>query len=146
MQFSPLLTDRDLLIAHGCPRTSIAGDDQTPRYRSAIERLPSSGGTRAAPLLTAHAARFRARLASDMDEAEDGFRSATKVFGELGLVFSLAVTQVEHAEWLLEHDRPEDAEPLLAEARETFERLGAAPSLERVAQSSARMRPAEPVL
>ena len=80
-----------------------------------------------------------------MDEAEDGFRSATKVFGELGLVFSLAVTQVEHAEWLLEHDRPEDAEPLLAEARETFERLGAAPSLERAVQSSARTRPAEPV-
>ena len=98
------------------------------------------------PLLTAHAARFRARLASDMDEAEDGFRTATEVFGEQGMVFSLAVTQLEHAEWLLEHDRPEDAEPLLAEARETFDRLGAAPSLKRAAQSSARMRPVEPVL
>jgi hypothetical protein len=97
------------------------------------------------PLLTAHAARFRARLASDMDEAEDGFRRATEVFGELGMVFSLAVTQLEHAEWHLEHDRPEHAEPLLAEAREAFERLGAAPLLERAAQSSARSRPAEPV-
>jgi class 3 adenylate cyclase/tetratricopeptide (TPR) repeat protein len=97
------------------------------------------------PLLTAHAARFRARLASDMDEAEDGFRRATELFGELGLVFSRAVTQLEHAEWLLEHDRPEHAEPLLAEASEAFERLGAAPSLERAAQSSARSRPAEPV-
>jgi hypothetical protein len=38
----------------------------------------------------------------------------------------------EHGEWLVETGRAEDAEPLLAEAREIFERVGAAPWLERL--------------
>jgi hypothetical protein len=54
------------------------------------------------------------------------------VFLEFGFVFYLAATQLEHAEWLIEQGRPGEAEPLLAEARETFERLGAKPWLERI--------------
>jgi hypothetical protein len=48
----------------------------------------------------------------------------------------LAVTQLEHGEWLVGQGRADDAEPLLAEARETFERLSAKPWLERAAQVS----------
>jgi len=44
------------------------------------------------------------------------------------------VTQLEHGEWLAGQGRRDEAEPLLAEARETFERLEAAPWLERAAQ------------
>jgi hypothetical protein len=47
--------------------------------------------------------------------------------------FYLAVTQLEHAEWLVTQDRPEEAEPLLGDARETFERLQATPWLDRLA-------------
>ena len=46
-------------------------------------------------------------------------------------MFWHAVTQVEHAEWLVAQDRASEAGPLLAEAQETFERLEARPWLER---------------
>ena len=39
---------------------------------------------------------------------------------------------LEHGEWLAEGGTADEAEPLLAEAREIFERLGAAPWLERL--------------
>jgi class 3 adenylate cyclase/tetratricopeptide (TPR) repeat protein len=84
------------------------------------------------PLLDGHAARFRAKLAGDAPAAERGFRRAAEIFRERGLVFWLAVTQLEHAEWLVGHARPAEAQPLLVEARETFERLEAKPWLERV--------------
>jgi hypothetical protein len=44
------------------------------------------------------------------------------------------VVQLEHAEWLAGQGRRDEAEPLIAEARETFERLEAAPWLERATQ------------
>ena len=112
------------------------------RLLGTIERLRP--GERP-PLLTAHAARFRARLGSGA-EAEESFGRAIGVFGELGTVFWLAVTQLEYAEWLMQHDRTDDAEPLLDYARATFERLEAAPWLERAAAASSRTRSAEPVL
>jgi len=46
--------------------------------------------------------------------------------------FYLAITLTEHSEWLASEGRVDDAEPMLAEARATFERLEAKPWLERV--------------
>ncbi len=89
------------------------------------------------PILTAQAARFRARLADDPTAAESGFRRAVDIFREHSLAFWLAVTQLEHGEWLVAQGRDDDAEPLLAEARETFERLEAAPWLERLERGEA---------
>jgi class 3 adenylate cyclase/tetratricopeptide (TPR) repeat protein len=80
------------------------------------------------PLLAAHAHRFRAKLAGDEGE----FRAATALFRELALNFWLAVTLVEHGELLAGQGRTDEAEPLLAEARQSFERLEAAPWLERI--------------
>jgi hypothetical protein len=51
------------------------------------------------------------------------------------LPFYLAVVQLEHGEWLMARGRPDDAQPLLAEARETFERLEATPWVERTLES-----------
>ena len=45
--------------------------------------------------------------------------SAEATFRELDMPFYLAVTQLEHAEWLAGQDRRPTAEQLLAEARET---------------------------
>ena len=81
------------------------------------------------PLLEAHAHRVRARL--DDDESE--FEVAAADFRRLEMAFYLAVTLLEHGEWLVAHDREDEAEPLLAEAREIFERLGARPWLDRAA-------------
>ena len=58
------------------------------------------------------------------------------IFREYGLVFWLAVTLLQHGEWLVSQGRVEQADPLLAEARETFEQLEAKPWLERATQVS----------
>ena len=80
--------------------------------------------------------RLRARMAAAQardGDVERGFKAAARVFREYGAVFWLAVTLLEHGEWLWGAGRLEDAEPLLAEARETFERLEARPWLGRAA-------------
>jgi ATP/maltotriose-dependent transcriptional regulator MalT len=84
------------------------------------------------PLLEAHALRFRAKLAGDAAAAEKDFRRAADIFRERELIFWLAVTELEQAEWLLGRGQPDDAQPLLVNARETFEQLEAKPWLERV--------------
>src|SRR5262249_5678284 len=81
------------------------------------------------PLLEAHAARCRAKLAGDAPAAQQGFRRAASIFRERELAFWLAVTELEHAEWLTGRGRSDDAQPLLANARETFKRLEAKPWL-----------------
>jgi tetratricopeptide (TPR) repeat protein len=90
-----------------------------------VETLPP--GLRP-PFLEAQAQRFRAR----MDGDESGFKTAAGVFREYNFPFWLAVTEVEHGEWLAEEGRVAEAEPLFAEAREIFERLEATPWLDRL--------------
>ena len=64
---------------------------------------------------------------------------AAAAFREYGMVFLLARTQLDHAEWLASVGRYEDAAPLVAEAHETFERLRATPWLERADALAARL-------
>ena len=112
--------------------------DRARELMAPVERAPA--GMRA-PFLDAQAHRFRARL--DGDEA--GFEAAERLFAEVGLPFWLAVVRLEHGELLAAQDRPDEAAPLLAEARETFERLQATPWLERARQASPEGREPEPV-
>jgi predicted ATPase/class 3 adenylate cyclase len=103
-----------------------------------VEALPPG---RKAPMLRAHAARFRARLAAadgETERAEKAFATAASTFREFGMPYWLAVTLLEHAEWLAAERRAADAEPKLAEAREIFERLEATRWLERMEQPSPR--------
>ncbi len=89
-----------------------------------------------APFMRAQTRRLRARLAAasnEHDDVERRFKQAEALFREFGIPFWLAITQLEHGEWLTEQAREEDAEPLLAEAREIFERLEASPWLDRLA-------------
>jgi class 3 adenylate cyclase/predicted ATPase len=114
-----------------------AGDlDGTEQLLRRIEALPP--GHRP-PFLRAQASRFRARLAEARGEHEhvdQGFKTAAQIFREYSLPFWLAVVQLEHAEWLARQGRDDDAAPLLSEAREIFERLKAAPWLQRAAATS----------
>jgi class 3 adenylate cyclase/tetratricopeptide (TPR) repeat protein len=87
------------------------------------------------PFLRATGARFTAqRAARDRDghTAEAGFSAAARIFREIEYSFDLAVVLLEHAEWLAEVGRLDDAAPLAAEAREIFERLRATPYIERL--------------
>ncbi len=88
--------------------------------------------------LRAQSSRFRARLAALRGESEgiELFKGAAGLFRELAVPFYLAVTELEHGEWLVSQKRVDEAEPLLVEAGEIFERLGAVPWLERIAQAS----------
>jgi hypothetical protein len=95
-----------------------------------VEKLPP--GIRP-PFLEAQVQRFRARMSDD----EAGFKAAAGGFREYNFPFWLAVTQLEHAEWLAAHGRPAESEPLLAEAREIFERLEATPWFARVEAAEA---------
>ncbi|TML72040.1 MAG: zinc-ribbon domain-containing protein [Actinobacteria bacterium] len=105
-----------------------------------VDGLPPG---RSPQFLQAHSSRFRARLAStrgDATEADRLFKRAAGLFREIAVPFYLAVTLLEHVEALGEHGQATDAEPLATEAREIFERLGAAPLLQRL---DALVKPAE---
>ena len=96
------------------------------RQRRPADQLPFGVG---------QARRFEALLAArsgDAELAEGRFRAAAEMLREISARFYLAVVLLEHGEWLVETGRLEDAEPLLSEAREIFERLKAVPWLERL--------------
>ncbi len=98
------------------------------------------------PLLHAHSLRLRARLdaAHDNDQhVDEHFRTATALYREFDLSFYQAVSQLEHADWLTSQDRSEEAQPLLTEARDTFERLQATPWLERTTRALQTQRQPE---
>jgi hypothetical protein len=87
------------------------------------------------PFRAAQVLRFEALLAvrsGDTETGERKFRRAAAVLRELDVRFWLAAVLLEHGEWLSRNDGFEEAEPLLEEAREIFERLDAKPYLERL--------------
>jgi hypothetical protein len=111
-----------------------AGD--VDALRDVLQRLDELRPGELTPVLEASRARMRARLAVlEGGAAEDGFEHAEALFRKLGMPFYLAATQLEHAEWLAGGGDAEEAEPLLAEATEVFQRLMAAPWLERAQPS-----------
>ena len=82
-------------------------------------------------------ARASARLAAhrgDSDRIEPEFETAESLFRQAENPFWLAVTLLDHGEWLISEQRPAEAEALLQEARKIFERLRAVPWLERVSR------------
>jgi predicted ATPase/class 3 adenylate cyclase len=102
-----------------------------------VEEQPA--GLRA-PLLEASAQRCRAHLAGDDPGADRHFTASAAQLRALELPFHLAVVQLEYGEWLMARGRPDDAQPPLTEARETFERLEARPWLERLDAAQAGVR------
>ncbi|HXH97418.1 MAG TPA: adenylate/guanylate cyclase domain-containing protein [Gaiellaceae bacterium] len=91
------------------------------------------------PMLRAFQAEFEARLGAALGEsdADARFTSGEALYREHGWPFFEAALEVRHAEWLISQGRGDEAHALLAAARETFERLRAAPWLERVAAAEA---------
>ncbi|MGZ4398740.1 MAG: ATP-binding protein, partial [Gaiellaceae bacterium] len=128
----------------------IAAQDVKHGYRQALEAALEQGDTGKAeellaivetlpqglrpPFLDATAHRFRARLATDSTEAETHYEAAAAGMRRLDLPFYQAVSELEYAEWLTAAGRASEAEALLADAAETFERLEATPWLERISR------------
>ena len=91
------------------------------------------------PLLRWHGSRFAARLAALRGEEEGieaAFSAAEAGFRALGTPFYLAVTLLEHGEWLAGQGRVSDAAPLLDEASSNFDELRARPWLDRLERAS----------
>jgi predicted ATPase/class 3 adenylate cyclase len=102
------------------------------------------------PWLRAHAARLAARIEHMRGSGDDlgaAYQVAEEGFRQLDTNVDLAVTLLDHAEWLLATGAAEDAERHLAEAEAMFRDLGADPWVERTratgrAGSSPAMTPA----
>jgi hypothetical protein len=88
-----------------------------------------------APIVHAHIARYRARLAAlegrDADVTSNA-REAIDSFQRRQMPFWLAVARLEFGEWLAARGRTGEANEQLSEARTAFETLRAAPWIERV--------------
>ena len=119
--------------------------DKAEELLALAESLPPGSSSQ---FLQAQSSRFRAQLSGrrgDADETERRFKRATGLFRELAMPFYMAVTLLEYSEWLRARGRADDAEPLLAEAREIFERLEATPWIERAARAAGLERQTEVV-
>jgi class 3 adenylate cyclase/tetratricopeptide (TPR) repeat protein len=118
---SKLGWEEALVAAHALGRDEVV--------RELVGRVDGMAPGELPPTLRAHAIRFRALLGEGPDQR---FRTAAAAIREYGLVLPAAKVQTEHAEWLLREGRAEEAEQLLTEARDVFDRLGARPWLDRV--------------
>jgi hypothetical protein len=115
--------------------------DDLDRVAELLREWELQSAERRTPFVEGHEQRFAARLAArcgEPDAVEPSLVRATEIFRELSRPFYIAVTLLERSEWMAGQDRSDDAEPLLAEAREIFERLRATPWLERVSQGRLR--------
>jgi class 3 adenylate cyclase/tetratricopeptide (TPR) repeat protein len=123
-----------LALVDTCDAAFALGDlERVAELLSEAEQLAPGART---PFLDAHLPLYRSRLAGLRGEGgervEIGFKAAAAAFRELGTPFYAAAALLEHGEWLSGEGRSEEAEPLLAEAKDVFERLEAHPWLERV--------------
>jgi class 3 adenylate cyclase/tetratricopeptide (TPR) repeat protein len=112
-----------------------------PKVREHLATLRALEPGVRTPLLRAQHARFSARL--DPVGCGAGFDEAEQILRALNAPFYLAATLLEHGESLVEQGRSDVAGALLAEARETFKRLGAIPWLERTARATSKEPRAE---
>jgi hypothetical protein len=65
---------------------------------------------------------------------DDDFAAAALALRSVRAPFYLGRALLDHASWLRDHDRADEAEPLVSEAVELFTRLGAEPWIERAKQ------------
>ncbi len=112
---------------------ALALDDQATVERL-IEHVDGLPPAMRSPLLRAGAARFAGLLAQrrgSIDQADERLAAATRELRAIEAPFVLGQVLLEHAELLQSEGREEEAAPLKAEAIAIFERLRAAPWLER---------------
>jgi tetratricopeptide (TPR) repeat protein len=136
----------DVKIAFGAALESALALRRYEKLEELLARIEAIQPGQRPPFLRAQHARFRSHLAAargEQESVEAGFKIASGIFREFGLPFQLAVTQLEHGEWLTAAGRTDEAQPLLTEAHQTFQQLEATPWLERTAQAAPSRREPE---
>jgi class 3 adenylate cyclase/tetratricopeptide (TPR) repeat protein len=111
-----------------------AGLGDADRLQALIAEIDAVPRGLRSPHLGAQAARYRAHATAVSGDGDPtpAWETAAGTFREIGAAFWLAVTLLEHGEWLAKESREEQAATVLEEARTVFERLRATPWLERL--------------
>ncbi|HST15245.1 MAG TPA: adenylate/guanylate cyclase domain-containing protein [Gaiellaceae bacterium] len=97
------------------------------RSRDLLARLETASNGKRWRAVEAQLVRLRARFQAH--DAISELERAEQMFRELGAPYYVAAVQAERAEHLFAVGRADEAQQLVADARETFERLGAVPAL-----------------
>jgi hypothetical protein len=116
----------------------VVGSAATAEELGELLELADAADVPKPPSTVAGIARFRANVDALRHADEPGYERAVALLRESDRRVALAMTLVEQAEWLAGRGRDGDAEPLLAEAREIFERLQATPWLARLGAVASR--------
>jgi class 3 adenylate cyclase/tetratricopeptide (TPR) repeat protein len=93
------------------------------------------------PFFRAQRARFSARLGASDDEVASRFGEALRLFEELDMPFRRAVTELEHADYLIANGREAEAARLVAQSRTVFESMKAIPWTARTDEIERRLTP-----
>jgi tetratricopeptide (TPR) repeat protein len=104
------------------------------RVRALTEWAEKLKSIRSSPVLMALNQRAKARLAAaNGDQGADAlFDASTQTLRRMGNRFWLATTLADQGEWFASQGRTDEADPLLSEARQVFESLGAVVWLDRL--------------
>jgi len=113
----------------------VAFDADQERAAAVLRHIEALKPGEIAPSLGAHVRRIRAKL-SPAPNDED-FEHAIGVFRDLSMSFWLAVALLEYAQSLATQRRYDQSRAALDEARTIFEKLRAAPWIERVTSATA---------
>jgi hypothetical protein len=122
---------RDAYVEAGHAALALGDEETLETLVAFVATLPPA---RRSPLMRAGAARFAGLLAwrrGDAPGADERLAAAARELADIEAPFVVAQILLEHAEVLAGSGRDAEAAPLLAEARETFARLGAVPWLAR---------------
>jgi class 3 adenylate cyclase/tetratricopeptide (TPR) repeat protein len=110
-------------------------DDPAPAagFADRCDALPASAQTRHLRAMAGRVRAVRAAAAGDEDGAADAFADALAAARSLGRKAPLASVLADYGVWLVECGRHDEAEPLLDEARQLYEHMGAQRWLDRIA-------------
>ena len=97
-----------------------------------LDDVPPGRRTRLVELGCARIRANAAAAAGDNEEAADGFALALATARNVGKAAHLAPVLVDYGRWLVQTGRPDEAAPLLDEARLLFDRMKATRWLERI--------------
>jgi len=120
-----LRASTSLALAVGSPRRVLT-------VASFLDEYPASRRTRSILSQLHRAQGVGAAAAGDEDAAADSFGKALSAGRNLGLIYWLGPVLYDYGAWLVETARPDEAQPLLSEARQLFEQMGAVVWLERL--------------
>jgi tetratricopeptide (TPR) repeat protein len=122
-------------LQHAATAAIEANDhDAAVRISALVDDLPEAHLTRAVQLERSRIHANAAAASGDNDTAAENYVAALAISRNLGQPPSLGPVLVDYGRWLVETDRAEEAEPLLAEARGLYEKMRAVVWLERIAE------------